>query len=382
MKKHRSNLYLAALLLIGAVLLMSPQGAMAAGTSACTAIGNTASVVYSVGSVTQSALSTGTTATFVVGSKVNLTVSTSDSAPVTVAPGASGTSAALTYRVRNDGNATQRYTLSAVVYSTGSTTSPFSPYTASDNFDATAYQVYVDTGSGYSLTSQIDSLVSDATATVQIRANPIALTQANNDFAVYGLHALTINTDGSALVSGSSGTGDVFNAAGATVCSGVDIVNADIDTDGAETNDGDRDGAALSKSAFLVQTVGLLVSKSSGTPVDLFGGSAAIPGSTVEYTIRVSRNSGGASATGVVITDTVAGTLAPVADAYPGSTEVQRITYDAGTTTTTTTNLASGDADLQSWATTAGATVQVSCGAFALDENGDYCEIKFKVIIQ
>lgn len=377
--KIKANQMLAALLLLGAAALMLPQAATAAGTPACTAIGNTASVVYSVGSVTQNALSTGTTATFVVGNKVNLTVATTDGNDVLVSPGGSGTSAVLTFSVKNDGNAYQGYTLSAIAYG-ATVTSPFTG--AADSFDATAVQIWVDEGSGYTQTGTISSLASDWTATVQIRANTIPLGQADNSIAVYGLKALTINPGGSSLISGPSGTGTVYNAGGGIACSNVDIVKADTDTDGAGADDGNRDGAALSRSAYKVQTVGLLVSKSTVTVSDPFGGSAAIPGSTVEYAIRVAMNSGSSSATGVVITDTVAGTVAPVADVYSGSTEVERITYDAGTAASTTTYLASGDADLQQWGTGTGATVQAACGAFTLNEVGDYCEIRFKVLIQ
>ena len=73
----------------------------------------------------------------------------------------------------------------------------------------------------------------------------------------------------------------------------------------------------------------------------------------------------------------------PVADQYSANAEVRRITFDAGTSTTTTLDLEDGvHADLQQWGITAGATVRASCGAFVLDGNGDYCEIKFKVEIR
>lgn len=379
MKRIFSTTAIAALLL-AALTVMLPQAAQAGGTPACTNIGNTAYVDYKVGGVDQPQLSTGTTATFVVGNKVNLTVVTADSANVTVAPGSSGTNAALTFRVTNNGNATQRYTLSAIAF--GPTTS--SPFSGSDNFDASGYTVHVDTGGGYGAdTSTISSLASDATATVQIRANVIPLARANGDIAVYGLKALTINTDDSAVTT-VSGTGTVFDSSGAQVCTSVDVQLADADSDGAGGNDGDKDGAFLDESAFQVQSVVLTVSKTSSVIEDGFGGTKKLPGAFVEYAIRVTRTSGAGSATGIVITDTVPGNTAPTADRYNANvSEVARIKYDASNPPAATDYLNDGDADLTAWGTGTGATVTAACGAaFALDETGDYCEIKFQVQIQ
>lgn len=373
--KTGRQMMLWALLLAGVMAAVMPQGAMAAGTAACTSIANTATVDYQVGSVSQPQLSTGPSGTFVVGNKVNLTLVTTNMANVTVAPGGSGASAALTYTVTNNGNATQRYTLSTIAFANGTA----SPFSGNDNFNASAVEIWVDTGSGYNQTNAISSLASDATATVQIRANTIPLTQTNGDIAVYGLKAQTVNTDNSAV---TTGTGDVFNAAGATVCTNVDIQLADIDSDGAGGNDGLRDGAYMDESAYQAQTVVLSVAKSSAVIDDGFSGTKAIPGATVEYTIRVTRTGGANSATGIVINDIAPNTttLAGNVVAYGGNGEARRVVHSV-TGGDTTTDLQGGAGDLSTWNTGTGQIV-ANCGAaFALDEDGDYCEIKFRVTI-
>ncbi|MEK6743340.1 MAG: hypothetical protein AABZ15_07020 [Nitrospirota bacterium] len=378
---RRSRHMIFAVLLIGALAAVSPDGAVAA-TAACTSIGNMATIDYQVGGVPQTQLSTGASATFTVGNKVDLTVTRQDGSIVTVVTGASGTGAPLTFWVTNAGNATQRYTLSALNY--GPTeTNPFGGG-APDAFDATVgYDIHVDTGGGYGgNTTTIPSLATGATATVQIRANTIPLAQPNGDIAVVALKAQTINTDNS-IVSVSTGTGTVFNAGGGVVCAGIDIVLADIDSDAGQANDAQYDGAYLAKDAYQVQAVVLTVLKSSATITDPVFGTAKVPGAVIEYAVRVTRTGGAGSATGIVITDTVPATTAPVADQYGGTGEVQRVTFNATGSVTTTTDLAFGvDADLSSWNTAAGSTITAACGAFVLDEAGDYCEIKFRVAIQ
>jgi hypothetical protein len=369
-----------ALLLIGALAALAPAGAMAA-TAACTSIANTATIDYQVGGVAQTQLTTGPSGTFVVGNKVDLTVTKQDATIVMVPSGASGTSAALTYLVTNAGNAAEGYTLSAINYG-GTESDPFGVGT--DSFDPTGFTIHVDTGSGYGANvTTISGLASGASATVQIRANSIPAGQANSSIAVVALKAQTTNPTTATVVTNATGTGTVYNAAGGTVCTSVDIALADADSDGGQANDGLRDGGYLAKDAFQVQSVTLTVLKSSATITDATFGTAKIPGAIVEYTVRVSRTAGSGNVTGVVITDTVPGTTAPLNDQYGGTGEVQRVTFNATGAVTTTTTLANGvDADLTSWNTTPGSTVTASCGAFVLDETGDYCEIKFRVVIQ
>ena len=377
---RRSNYMVFAVLLIGALAAVSPDGAAAA-TAACTAIGNTATIDYQVGGVAQTQLTTGPSGTFTVGNKVDLTVTRQDGTIVTVSSGASGTYAPLTYVIQNQGNAAQGYTLSALNY--GPTeTNPFGGALL-DTFDATAYTIHVDTGSGYgAAVTTITGLASGATATVQIRANTIPVGQANGTIAVVSLKAETTNPNTVTLVTNATGTGTVYDAAGAPVCTNVDIVLADADSDGAQANDGQYNGAYLAKDAYLVQAIALSVLKSSATITDPVFGTAKVPGAIVEYTIRVTRTGGSGSAAGVVITDAVPATTAPVADQYGGTGEVQRVTFDAAGPTTTTTDLAAPNADLTSWNTAPGSTVAASCGGFALDTDNDYCEIKFRVAIQ
>jgi hypothetical protein len=158
--------------------------------------------------------------------------------------------------------------------------------------------------------------------------------------------------------------------------------------DGTGTDDGNNDGKDSDRDAYKVTAVVLNVQKTSTVISDPINGTTspkAIPGAIVEYTITATYGAGGSgSATSLSISDAVpANTVAQenLAD-YGGSAEVQRITSIDGGTTPVTANLADGvDADLVDWGTAAASAIKANCG-ITLDENGDYCRIKFRVQVQ
>jgi uncharacterized repeat protein (TIGR01451 family) len=277
---------MAALLAFAALALAVPLAAQAAGTTSGTQIGNTATIIYSVGGVTQPQVSSGPTATFTVDNKVNLTVAAS-TANVSVIPGS--TDRVLVFSVTNNGNTTQAYGLS--VYSRGT-----------DSFDMSSIRVYRDVNNNGTLEIGTDTLyvdpttfgnlVSDATFTVLVVADtPAPL--ANAETAVQDLVATTYDTGGL-----------VVTAQTTTATAGVDVVFADIP--GTWTNDINRDGEHSAVGTYTVSAAGIAVTKSTAIYSDPFNGTTepkAIPGAVITYTVTVSNAAGGSQATNVTITD-------------------------------------------------------------------------------
>ena len=141
MRKQQVQIIVGLLLCLVTALAV-PQAAMAAGTLACTPIGNTAAVAYNVGGFAQAVVSSNTN-TFTVGNKVNHTVVTTNASPgVSVVSNQTG--AVLTFTITNNGNANQTYALTAVELASGSTTSVFSGNnTVTDAFNASSNEQHV-----------------------------------------------------------------------------------------------------------------------------------------------------------------------------------------------------------------------------------------------
>jgi uncharacterized repeat protein (TIGR01451 family) len=297
---HRFTTHLAAVA-AGALLLVGASQSFAGGTASGTDISNQATLGYTVGAVPQTAVPSNTI-TFKVDKKVDLTVVTQDTAIVSVVPGA--TSQVLTFTVTNTGNDTQDINLSALALTAG-TANPFGG-ALTDTFDATVVGIFVDANDddvydAGDTGTFIDELAPDADKTVFI-VRTIDLAQVNNDVAVYALVA-AVRAGGSA---GSEG-GALTATAPAAVSDGVaDILFAD----GAGSDDGASNAQFSARSAFLVVTATMGVTKAQA-----IGGGFAIPGATVTYTITIA-NTGAAAASSVVLVDPI-----------PANT-----TYDAFTT--------------------------------------------------
>lgn len=378
------------MLLIGALALMVPQGAMAAWTAACTSITNKATVAFKVGGLDQTPIESsptgnstpgvgaGTNTSFKVGNRVNVDVSKDDVAEVSVNPGA--TNKVLTFTVTNNGNLVQDYSLSAVAKA-NTTPNPFGGL-LEDNFDATGVNVYVEDGttpgyqSGEDTATRIDELAVGGSIKVYIVVGTIPLTQVNDDLSVYALIATTRDGEGAAA-EGSVTTEGAANACGGDA--------ATVFSDGTGDDDAANDGKDSARSAYKVVAVSLNVQKTSAVISDPINGTTsprAIPGAIVEYTITATYSGGSGSATSLSISDAVPTNTVAKEDVYGGTGEVQRITSDDGGTTPTSTDLANGsDADLVNWGTAAASAIKANCG-ITLDEAGDYCTIKFRVEIQ
>lgn len=285
---------LAGLFLMAALVVGVPCTALAGGTVSGTSVDNTATISYQVGGVDQTPVED--TASFVVDNRVDLTVATSDGSAVGVVPG--DTTRVLTFSITNDGNTVQDYSLTAQV-ATGTWGG------ATDNFDATGVQVYVDANGngtfepGTDMEDYVDELAPDASVTVFI-VGDIPIDRNNGDGALYDLIAQTAEggapgSQGADITSDDSGIADDPAT--------VQIVFADD----AGAADAQYDGQHSSRDAYVVVTATIGVAKSSSVVSDPINGAAnpkAIPGATVRYTITVD-NSGSASAANVVVVDPI-----------------------------------------------------------------------------
>jgi uncharacterized repeat protein (TIGR01451 family) len=259
-----------AMVALSSVGVMPSVWAAVGETTAGTSISNTAAVNYQVGGVAQTQVSSNATS-FLVDKKVDLTVA--NGAGVTTVP--SATNVGLPFTVTNTGNASDSFTLAAANVAAG------------DDFDASAFAVYIDNGVIGTYEPGIDTLVSapvaiarDTTINVLI-VSTIPGTPVNADTADMTLTATTTSTA----------------TAGAESAAVVDVVFADAGNNGTE----------LDTNTYTISTATLAVVKSAVVVSDPVNGATnpkAIPGAVVRYTITVTNN-GAAAATAVTLTDTI-----------------------------------------------------------------------------
>ncbi|MDZ4186294.1 MAG: hypothetical protein U1D97_15120 [Desulfuromonadales bacterium] len=259
------------------------QSAYAIGTPSGTVITNTATATYNDGAtpVTRTA----SAPNVVVDNKVNLTVT--KNADVTVVPGSSDQS--LVFEVKNDGNTTQRYALTA---------------TNSAGIVMENVRIYLDNGTNPGVWDAGDTLYLDAATFGDVLADGtlevliVADTPAaanSGDTADYQLVATTVD----------AGTTTVTTATVGVNTAGVDVVFADIA--GSAAGDVARDGTHSATGLYTVNLLSLILNKSvniTWDPTNLFVTPKAIPGAILTYTITASVVGVGTAAN-VVITDPI-----------------------------------------------------------------------------
>ena len=312
---HDARLRRAALPAFAALgaICFSSQPAFAAGTLAGTNIENIATASYDTGSGTIDIQSN--TATILVDELLDVTVASSDPGDVATTPGA--TNAVLTFRVTNNGNGPEAFRFTPNVANGG------------DDFDPTLSQIIIDTNNNGVYDAGVDTvyvagtndpiLAPDQSVNVFILTN-IAPTQTNGQRANVSLVA--------AAVTGTGAPGTTFTAAGE---GGGDAV---VGTSGADSE----------ANAYLRVDAASVALAKSATVADPFGGSNAVPGSTITYTI-VATVSGEGSLSNLIINDPIpagttyvpgsmtlqAASLTDAADADAGNFNGTRVSVSLGT---------------------------------------------------
>lgn len=370
-----------------ALMAFFAVSAHAAGTAAGTSVANRATVNYAVGGIGQTPIESspggnttagvgnGTNTTFLVDRKLNLTVALTDVAAVQVTPGS--VNQVLTFTVTNTGNDTQDVLLSTL------DAAGHEPFGLTDTFSAGNVRIFVESNpvpDGYDAgdtATYIDELAADGVRTVYI-VSDISLAQVNGDVSSIDLVARVAVGGGVGVQGAAIATDDAANP---DVAGSVQNVFADA----AGSNDAATDGYHSAPGAYQVVTALLTITKTSlvvWDPINLAANPKAIPGARVEYTVSVA-NTGSASATNVVVSDSLAteisnGTLAFYANGYGAAQGIEVTSPNLyGGAATALTN-AGGDDEGDFGATTAN-TVTVTGITVAA---GQTATMKFMVEVQ
>ena len=269
-----------------ALVAVGSSPAMAAGTTAGDPIVNNVSVAFKVNDVDQTAATDNDT--IIVDRKVNVTVAEVGNNTTSVGPGQ--TQQATTFQVQNLSNDTIDLDLSTSLPGT-------------NDFTLTNIKFYVDDGAGVfdatldTEVTYLDEMTEDQIRVVHVVADiPIDATtgQSADVILIADAHA-----------------GGTANALGTELTATAGANTAGIDTvlaDGAGDADAANDGAFSDTDTYVVSAANVSVVKSSviiSDPVNNTTNPKAIPGAVVEYCIAVSNAAGSATATDVVVTDTL-----------------------------------------------------------------------------
>jgi len=297
MKQVRIHKFITALFAVIAIAVMAPQQSSAAGTVSGTAIGNAATVQYSVGGVGQTPY-TAPTNTFLVDTKVIFNVSKVDGAPVGVVPGS--TAQVQRFNLRNDSNAQINFRVAGTnLVSTSTITFGLTPYT--DNQDVSAFTVCIDTNANFvcdGTEAALGLVNADTTISVIIQGDiPLGATSDQ----ILGTLLTATAVDGSNVPLAESGADNP---------AAVDIVLAN----GAGTDNLARSGTFTDRNAYRINAAIVSVTKTAQAIWDPYNMNTipkAIPGALVRYTVQISNNAAAtASATLTTITDALSTNLA------------------------------------------------------------------------
>jgi len=308
--KHHRLLFPSCSALALAATLLAPTAAQAAGTRAGSTISNTASASFDNGGGVQTIDSN--RVDLRVDELLDVTVagSTTD---VPTTPGA--TNQILTYRVTNTGNGPEAFALSTIANVGG------------DDYDPAVTQIYIDANNNGTwdptdtlyVAGSETPLQPDASMTVFVLATtPSTATDGNRGIVTLVAAAKTgTGTPGTTFAGMGEGGGDAI-----------------VGSTGADGQD---------NGAYRVAAATVSIVKSAAV-VDPFGGSEAVPGATITYTLTTTVAGSGA-VSGLVIndnipadTDYVAGsitlggaTLTDASDADAGNYNGTRIQVLLGT---------------------------------------------------
>ncbi|MCF6189469.1 MAG: DUF11 domain-containing protein [Cocleimonas sp.] len=291
--------------------ITSTASAAPIGTAAGTAVDNTASISYSVGGQNQTPIESsetgnttpgtgnGTATTFVVDKKVDLLVT--GATTTNVVPGQTGAAdnTELTYTLTNEGNSTEDFTLTA--------TDNLALAVGTDDFNSTgctvtapALPVTIASGDVVNVTVECDIPASSATVTNGAKS----------------LVDLLAEVTGVTASSGADTVGCISGTPNTPSCV-TDVVFADGTGTGTDVG-GDRNAWHSATSTYIINTADLTVKKTQAVSEMTINGAAVtgnkyhIPGAEITYTITVSNVAGAASATGIILSDTVPNTMTVV----------------------------------------------------------------------
>lgn len=290
---------------------LTAGAAHASGVTAGSLIENTAQATYNTPDGTQTV--TSNTVTVKVDELLDVTVTSLDAGPVATRPGTQ----VLTFEVTNTGNGPEAFKLVA------------DPAIAGNDFGATVTAIATDSNGNGIYDDGVDTVLSAPQTTAQLAAD-----DAVTVFVILAVPGDAADADTSEVellaeaVTGTGAPGTTFAGAGENGS------NAVVGASGA-------DDAANGRLVVAITSVDL---EKSAVIADPFGGSSAVPGAIVTYTIEAHVR-GSAAVDNLIVTDSFPsgttyrpGTLAldsnaltdqPADDA--GSASATGITVDLGT---------------------------------------------------
>lgn len=312
---------------LSAVVFCTP--ALAAPTPAGTIIDNTATATFSLpnggsGSVVSNTIS------LKVDELLDVTVVWADGGDVIVQPGLTGQ--VLTFTVTNTGNGSEAFALTARNSLSG------------DDFDPTAYAIYLDTNGNGIYDPGIDQ------AYVSGAGDPVIAPEGST-------RAFVVSTIGAGEADATrAGIDLIASAATGTGSPGTTFAGAG--TGGGDAVVGTSGGDGTDDGFYRVSAATVSLVKSA-TVLDPFGGTSSVPGSTISYTLVATVNGSG----------TVPSLT--IADAIPAGTTYQpgTLTLESGALTDAT------DADAGEYT---GSAISVRPGDVA---SGQTRTVTFKVTI-
>ncbi len=309
-KPALANTFTSALAL-GAFSLIAVAPAHAAGVDAGTLIENTATATYEDGNGPQTVDSN--TVTVLVDELLDVTVTSLDSGPVGTTPG----DAVLTFELTNQGNGPEAFELTA------------DPAVAGNDFDTAIDGIAVDTNGNGTYDPGVDQILTGPETTAVLDADDTLTV-----FVLVTVPAGATDTQESDVeltaeaVTGTGAPGTSFSDQGV---SGGDAI---VGSTGA-------DATATGSLLVGITTVDLV---KSATIVDPFGGTSAVPGSVVTFTISAEVTGSGSvddlTVTDAFPTDTTyvpgsltlaGGTLTDASGDDAGEASATGITVDLGT---------------------------------------------------
>ncbi len=288
-------------------LLVSGQNVLAQESTPGTTVSNTASVTFSVGTVTQDPVLSNEE-TFWVDRRVDFVLTTEETQLVEVAP--SQTNVFVSYLVTNDSNGPIDLVTGALSIATGTVRTE----TITDELVSYTVEVAEDIDGGANDTpvfgagrTRVVSLPVGESIRIHVYAN------VPTDALDGAVAAVDLS-----LTAAEPGNGPLLTeTAGADNQLAIDNVFAN-----ASGADGSGNATETLREGFRVLGANVTAAKDSATIEDPFTGvspdAKPIPGAIVEYTITVT-NAGSQIASGVVITDTLDPTLVALVTGATGS---------------------------------------------------------------
>ena len=389
------------------LLLLGASGtAFAIGTPAGTPVNNSATVTYSVNTVGQTPIESsetgntnpgvgnGTPTGFLVDRKVDVLVLEVGNSFTFVSPGQANQ--VLTYSVQNLGNAVEDFALTAID-GTGNTFT-LGGVTETDDFDATAPSapsIYIDDGGTVGVwdatdteVAYLDNVAVDSAAQTVFVVRNMPADRIDGAASFITLDAQAVAETGSPASPGAPLVQDT----GVQVANTVQIVFADRDGSLTGGADGLRDGRHSAVDGYVVQSAQLTVTKSATVIRDPFGNAnpKAIPGSIVEYEIRIDNVGASAqTATNITISDDLSAQISAgpglpgityVFDEYgslpAGSGEDMQLVTDQSGSSVTSVLSAAADADAGQFVGNVVTVNNLSLGA------GRFVLVRFRVLIE